>query len=252
MPRRTRNWLDCSCYHLTHRCLDRNYFFEHSITRDTYMKELREMIERFKIDILDYIVTSNHVHLLVYAGKGTEIAMGMQYLQGRMAQRYNMLRGREGAFWSGRYHATLIENGIHLSQCMFYIDYNMMRSGIVSHPSEWKHSGYHELCGAKMRYMIINKRKLLSRLGMSGEDNRFKEWYVRTIDSKSSIYMKRVEYWTESLAVGDESWIGKIKGLIGYKRLRVVAAESEKSVHYTEDQSQPFFVNEQKTPYLLY
>ena len=144
MSRRKRNWLDRSCYHITHRCLDREYLFEHALTRNSYLKELREMIARFNVDVLNYIVTSNHVHILVYAGNGMEIEKGMQYLQGRMAQRYNMRTGREGAFWSGRYHATLIESGSHLSQCLFYIDYNMMRAREVSHPSEWKHSGYHE------------------------------------------------------------------------------------------------------------
>ncbi len=121
------------------------------------------MVARFRVDVLDFIVTCNHVHLLVYAGKGVEIEKGMQYIHGRMAQRYNALKGREGAFWSGRYHATLIENGQHLSQCMFYIDYSMMKAGAVPHPSARKHSGYHELCGVKMRIskiIAMNRRAI--------------------------------------------------------------------------------------------
>ena len=117
------------------------------LTRNTYQKEMCEMIGRFNVDVLNYVITSNHIHILVYAGKGIEIAKGMQYLQGRMAQRYNMFHKREGAFWSGRYHATLIESGNHLSECLFYIDYNMMRAGAVSHPSGWEQAGYHDIAG---------------------------------------------------------------------------------------------------------
>ena len=91
MSRRTRNWLDCSCYHLTHRCIERKFMFENAITRNTYQKELREMIIRFKVDVLNYVVTGNHIHILVYASKGTEIAKGMQYLQGRMAYRHRLM-----------------------------------------------------------------------------------------------------------------------------------------------------------------
>lgn len=258
MSRRKRNWMDRSCYHITHRCLDRQFFFQHSITRDTYLKELREMLSRFKVDILNYMITSNHVHLLAYSGKGTEIEKGMQYLQGRMAQRYNKRTGREGSFWSGRYHATLVETGSHLSQCLFYIDYNMLRAGAVSHPSEWKHTGYHELCGDRKRYRIINKVKLLSRLGMQGETVNFRNWYTKTINAKSDEYMERRRYWTEALAVGSEGWIRKIKGKIGSKRLKTVNLEEATSrkkhgTTYGDAANRPArALREDHSPYAIY
>lgn len=258
MSRRKRNWLDRSCYHITHRCLDREFFFEHALTRDTYLKELRETITRFKVDILNYMITSNHVHILVYAGSGMEIEKGMQYIQGRMAQRYNMRTGREGAFWSGRYHATLIESGTHLSQCLFYIDYNMMRTGAVSHPSEWKHSGYHELSGNRKRYRIINKTRLLRKLGMADEHDRFLEWYCLTIDSKSKQYMDRQKYWTEALAVGSQGWIQEMKGKIGINRLRSVHEEEFKQfgektgIYSQKEPSESMRVNDDDAIYALY
>lgn len=254
MSRRTRNWLDRSCYHLTHRCIERRFLFEHAITRNSYQKELREMISRFKVDVLNYVITSNHIHMLVYASKGMEIAKGMQYLQGRMAQRYNMLKKREGAFWSGRYHATLIGSGHHLSECMFYIDYNMMRAGVVNHPSEWEHCGYHDISGSRQRYRIVNKRKLLNRLGMSGNEDAFLKWYTNTINSKSEYYMERQRYWTEALAVGDKSWIEKIKGKIGKKRFRVISSEvkNKKTSYSYSPSSEVPSVNEEKAPYVIY
>lgn len=250
MSRRTRNWLDHSCYHLTHRCIERRFLFKHDITRNTYQKELREMIKRFKLDILNYVVTSNHVHLLVYANKGAEISKGMQYLQGRMAQRYNMLHKREGAFWSGRYHATLIESGHHLSECLFYLDYNMMRAGVVDHPSEWKYSGYHDISGKRKRYRIVNKKQLLHQLGMSGNEDEFMEWYISTINAKSEYYMERQKHWTEALAVGNKSWIDKIKGKIGKKRLRIVNMENK--FKYNQTHHIEYSISDKEGSYVLY
>jgi hypothetical protein len=40
---------------------------------------------------------------------------------------------------------TTIETESHLPRCLVYIDLNMVRTGIVSHPSEWPFSGYHEI-----------------------------------------------------------------------------------------------------------
>lgn len=124
------------------------------------------MVKRYKVDVLNYIVTSNHVHLLLWAKNSGEISSAIQYLHSRTAQDYNNIKNKEGAFWTNRYHSTLIQNGYHLSCCLFYIDMNMIRAGVISHPSEWKHSGYHEIIGSKQRYRIINIKCLLNSLNM--------------------------------------------------------------------------------------
>jgi hypothetical protein len=47
--------------------------------------------------------------------------------------------------WEDRYHATAIEAGEHLLRCLVYVDLNMVRSGVVSHPEQWLHGGYNEI-----------------------------------------------------------------------------------------------------------
>ena len=57
-----------------------------------------EAKKRFGLCVLNYIVTSNHIHLLVRdRGKG-EIAQCMQLIAGRTGQEYNQRKGRKGAF----------------------------------------------------------------------------------------------------------------------------------------------------------
>lgn len=57
------------------------------------------MSKRYPVDVLDYIVTSNHVHLLLWAKETCFISAGLHYLQGTIAGDYNRRKGREGAFW---------------------------------------------------------------------------------------------------------------------------------------------------------
>ena len=90
MPRRKRGWLDHACYHITHRCHNREFLFHFKKYRQFYLRQLFEMSKRYKIDILDYIVTSNHVHLLLSAKKGKSISEGLCYLHGLIGQFYNM------------------------------------------------------------------------------------------------------------------------------------------------------------------
>jgi putative transposase len=247
MPRRKRNWVKGGCYHITHRCLNKEFFLKFSKVRDVYYSELMEAKSRFKFDILNYIITSNHVHLLVYCRDGSEIEKAIQYVHGRFAQRYNIYNKRSGSFWGDRYHAVLIEDGSHLSKCMFYIDYNMLRCGKVTHPEQWKHSGYHELSGNRQRYRVINFPRLLKCLGIEDAEE-FRSWYLKTINSKAEVYMERQAYWTEASIVGSMEWIDSVSDKAGIKR-RSRCEAIEDSVTYESDS--PFSVKESNESYAV-
>jgi putative transposase len=78
----------------------------------------------------------------------------MQLIAGRTAQEYNRRKNRHGAFWEDRYHATAIQAGDYLHQCVAYTDLNMMRAGVVKHPRERENSGYREIQKPPSRYGI--------------------------------------------------------------------------------------------------
>ncbi len=94
----------------------------------------------------------------------------MQVVAGQTAQEYNMRKNRKGAYWEDRYHATAVQADSHFISCLIYIDMNMVRTGIVSHPSEWPWSGYNEIQNPKKRYAIINYSRLAEHLGISSMD----------------------------------------------------------------------------------
>ncbi len=121
---------------------------------------------------------------------------------------FNRRKRREGAFWRDRYHPKLVENGDHLSRCLFYIDLNMVRAGAVEHPGEWRCCGYHELSGLRQRYRIVNKEQLLGCLGRPCAFSEFDEWYHETLNAMLIEHRHRREpQWTECVAVGTERWI---------------------------------------------
>ena len=98
----------------------------------------------------------------------------MQLIAGRSGQQYNQRKSRRGAFWEDRYHATAIQTNEHLVKCIVYIDLNMVRAGVVTHPEEWVHSGYNEIQKPRQRYALIAFKRLLrllqfeTRIGGSG------------------------------------------------------------------------------------
>ena len=107
MPRANRYLTAGAAYHLTHRCHDRAFLLKFARDRDGYREILRVESARRGLSVLSYAITSNHVHLLVADTDAASVAAFMQATQGRFAEEYNRRKGRQGAFWSDRYHATM-------------------------------------------------------------------------------------------------------------------------------------------------
>jgi putative transposase len=202
------------CIHVTHRCHERQFLLKFDIDRNYYQQLLYQASEKFnRVRFLDYAITSNHIHLLVWTPKMEYLSEMMHWLQGTFAQYYNRRKGREGSFWRGRFHPTLVESGRHLSRCLLYLDMNMVRAGAVNHPSEWDFGGYQELCGNRKRYRIIDQDRLLNYLEI-GDIVNFREWHGKTLDELCSREEHpRERFWSRSFAVGSPEWFEEISPL---------------------------------------
>jgi putative transposase len=76
--------------------------------------------------VLNYAVTSNHIHLIVKDdGAHNVIPRSIGLIVGRTAREYYQRKNRKGAFREDRYHSTAMETGEHLLQCK---DYESFRS----------------------------------------------------------------------------------------------------------------------------
>ena len=116
MPRANRHHLAGYVWHITQRCHRKQFLLKFARDRRAWMRWLYEARKRHGFIVLDYTVTSNHVHLLVRDGARGEIARSLQLVAGRTGQGYNERKGRRGAFWEDRCHASAIETGEHLAR----------------------------------------------------------------------------------------------------------------------------------------
>src|SRR5438094_5367480 len=109
MARANRLRGDGGIFHITHRCHNRAFLLKFARDRDAYRQLLREALQQFDLWLLDYCLTSNHVHLLIDAPTRTEISRFMQKVAGEFARAYNRRKDRSNAFWGDNFHATVVE-----------------------------------------------------------------------------------------------------------------------------------------------
>lgn len=182
------------------------------------------------------MVTSNHIHLLVIdTGKRDVIPKSMQLVAGRTGQEYNQRKNRKGAYWEDRYHATAVESGEHLARCIAYIDANMVRAGMVSHPSMWSSSGYNEIQEPRRKNMLIDYERLQGLFGAGSYDQlrrSHRGWIEEYLGNE--VKVRRVE-WSESIAVGSRTFVEKVKASLGFRAKGRDIKEGNKGFHLRED-----------------
>jgi len=242
MPRANRYFIPGHVWHITHRCHQQEFLLKFARDRKRWRYWLFEAKKRYGLCVLNYIVTSNHIHLLVQDTGNNVIPNSMQLIAGRVAQEYNLRKKRKGAFWEDRYHATAIETDKHLIECMVYIDLNMVRAGIVSHPSAWLVSGFVEIQNPNDRYKVIDTNALLDLMNIKTL-NQFQGQYLSWVTSKLNTGLdKQDSVWSNSLAVGSEKFVSTVRNELGYKakKREIVVSENkycikEEPTAYTVD-----------------
>lgn len=240
MARAKRHYIPGQIWHITHRCHKREFLLKFSKDRQRWLQWLFEAKKRYGLSILNYIVTSNHIHLLVADDKGRDIIPdSLKLIAGRTGQEFNKREARKGAYWEDRYHATAIEDSDHLLRCIVYIDLNMVRAGVVKHPSDWPFSGYNEINEIqqpKRKNVLLNYDRLRELLGFATYDcvqSAHRKWVDSCLSNGEN---SRNGKWTESIAVGSKPFIKNVKALMGGMALGRKVIESGESFQLKEAQ----------------
>jgi REP-associated tyrosine transposase len=227
MARANRYYAPGLIWHITQRCHKREFLLKFSRDKAAWLRWIRAAQTMYGLCVLNFIITSNHIHLLVMDRKGDRqrhentIAKSLQLVEARVAQEYNQRKDRSGAFWEDRYHATAIETGEHFINCLVYIDLNMVRAKVVADPGEWPFSGYYELQRPRLRFrnQLTDWRTLLSVLGLAdlGQLRAAREvWAAQALQAGA---LDRDPKWTESVAVGCREYVEEVVEKLGGKAI---------------------------------
>ena len=93
----------------------------------------------------------------------------------------------------------------------------MVRAGVVSHPSMWSFSGYNEIQEPRKKNILIDYERLQGLFGV-GTYDQLKSSHMGWIEEYLGNGRKgRQDEWTDSIAVGSESFIEKVKSMLGFK-----------------------------------
>jgi len=237
MPRANRTFTSGYVWHITERCHDRKFLLRFLKDRQRWRAWLFEARKRFGLCVLNYIATSNHVHLLVRDQGRDEIPASLQLVASRTAREYNQRKARRGAFWEDRYHATCVDSDAYLARCMVYIDLNMVRAGRVTHPEQWEVCGYREIQAAPKRYRIIDTPALCQLLEVA-DSAALRVTHKRWVDTALAAGdLARDDCWTQSPVVGSRDFVSRYLVRLGVPECRQAMIERDDGLVLVEPSS---------------
>ncbi len=103
MPRASRHYISGYVWHITHRCHKKEYLLKFARDRRRWIHWLFEAKKRYGLIVLNYNVTSNHIHLLVRdRGDENVIPKSIQLIAARSGQEFNNRKKREKRRFLGR------------------------------------------------------------------------------------------------------------------------------------------------------
>jgi len=141
---------------MTHRCHKKEFLLKFARDRRRWLQWLFEAKKRYGIRILNYMITSNHIHLLVVDGGGRDVILkSIKLVAGRTGQEYNQRKNRKGLFISaGATKGKKLFDGTLLTVKYFFdvLDMELWRSllyrsldfedDVLKHP-EYLEEAYH-------------------------------------------------------------------------------------------------------------
>lgn len=96
---------------------------------------------------------------------------------------------------------------MHLINCIVYIDLNMVRAGVVSHPEDWEYGGYALIQNVPSRNSLIDYQRL--QLLLQLDDLASLQALHRTLVDQAikCKSLERDSKWTESVAIGSRTYV---------------------------------------------
>jgi putative transposase len=129
-------------HHVTLRCNNREFLFSES-SFALFHDRLQEARERFQLELYNYCLMTNHLHLVFKVPTADTLSKAMHWIANTFSRRFNKGAGRHGHLWEGRFRSTIVEAASYFFRCMAYVDLNPVRAVMVATPLE------HRWCGHK-------------------------------------------------------------------------------------------------------
>ena len=147
-------------YHVATRTVDKRDLFVNDYGRVFLLDLVARVVRRLEWICWSYVLMGTHYHLIVDTPKAN-LSLGMQFLNGVYAQRYNKLLERYGHVFSARFCSREIRDDDYLRAAVRYVARNPLEAGLCRDAGDWFWSSYGAVVGTGRPPSFLDVRRTL-------------------------------------------------------------------------------------------
>lgn len=144
MPRIARKKLESGFFHVMVQGIKKEKIFYKDEYKEKYIQLMKFFKEKQEIELVNYCVMDNHVHIIIYTEDVEELTKFMERLNTTYAINYNKAENRVGYVYRNRFESKEIYNQDYLTKCIKYVHMNPVKAQITKAEGEYKYSSYND------------------------------------------------------------------------------------------------------------
>lgn len=178
MPRPLRLQVAGGIFHICSRGVRRLPLFHDDQDRLLFLQLLVLVCARYGWRCHAYCLMTNHYHLVIETSQAN-LSAGMQALNSRYAQLFNLRHGYAGHALERRFYSELIESDEHLLLLARYIVLNPVRAGLCRTPGEWPWSSHSAMLASSDAPTFVQRGRVLAYFGPAATARMKYKQFVR-------------------------------------------------------------------------
>jgi putative transposase len=136
VARQKRSLLPDGVYHVGTRGVDRCTVYVDNDDRLRFLALLASVVEDYEWHMYTLCLMTNHYHLVVETEQWL-LSLGMQRVNGRYAEDFNVKFKRTGHLWGDRFWTRFVDSEEYLAEVCEYVLDNPVRAGLVARARDW-------------------------------------------------------------------------------------------------------------------
>lgn len=185
MGRENRVHYENAWYHVMNRASGKKFVFQDENNKYIFMHLLKEIHDKFAVQIHAYCLMDNHYHLLIKT-PFANISNAIHSLQSRYAKTYNKLIHSDGPVFRSRFKSILIKNDNYLIQVCRYIHRNPIDAKI-SAIDDYKWSSFHYYINRVNKPIWLYTNELVSIVDETQNIESFIKFHTNITNNRVSL-----------------------------------------------------------------
>jgi len=130
-----------SVYHVTMRANRKEMILDPSGVKELYLSVLKAAKTRYSMQIHNFCIMGNHVHIIIKPGHTENLSAIMQWINSVFASRYNRMMGSCGHVWGERFFSAILHSLGDYLRAFDYVDENPVAAHLSADSSTWLYGG---------------------------------------------------------------------------------------------------------------